>query len=303
MPATAVREGLQRVVLGAHKIETVSERDGVRFVDDSKATNPHAADAALRAFESVVWIAGGQAKGTDFDDLVQRHRSRLRGAVLLGVDRAVIAESLARHAPEVPVKLIEAVETRAMVQAVAAAVSLAAAGDVVLLAPGCASKDMYSDYAARGDAFVAAVEGLDDSTGNRRTEIERSEPRGHGDPRPNRQRDPSGSGVGSRKGSTKGKGSSGKSAAWVRAVLDRPMTSYQLVLAAAGLLVTLGVLMVLSASSVAAYVDYSRRVLVLQAADLLPGRGGHRCRGGRQAARAERCGCSVGSGSRAPSRC
>jgi UDP-N-acetylmuramoylalanine--D-glutamate ligase len=166
VPATAVREGLQRVVLGGHKIETVSERDGVRFVDDSKATNPHAADAALRAFESVVWIAGGQAKGTDFDDLVQRHRSRLRGAVLLGVDRAVIAESLARHAPEVPVKLIEAVETRAMVQAVAAAVSLAAAGDVVLLAPGCASKDMYSDYAARGDAFVAAVEGLDDSTGN-----------------------------------------------------------------------------------------------------------------------------------------
>ena len=69
--------------------------------------------------------------------------------------------------------------------------------------------------------------------------------------------DPSGSGRGSRKGSSKPKGSSGKSAAWVRAVLDRPMTSYQLVLAAAGLLVTLGVLMVLSASSVAAYVDYS----------------------------------------------
>ena len=165
VPATAIREGLQRVVLGAHKIETVSERDGVRFVDDSKATNPHAADAALRAFDSVVWIAGGQAKGTDFDDLVRRHRSRLRGAVLLGVDRAVIADSLARHAPDVPVKVIDAIETRAMVQAVAAAVSLAAAGDVVLLAPGCASKDMYSDYAARGEAFVAAVEGLDGSTG------------------------------------------------------------------------------------------------------------------------------------------
>ena len=71
------------------------ELNGVTFVDDSKATNPHAADAALRAFESVVWIAGGQAKGTRFDDLVQRHRDRLRGAVLLGVDRAEIAEAAA----------------------------------------------------------------------------------------------------------------------------------------------------------------------------------------------------------------
>ena len=88
----------------------------------------------------------------------------------------------------------------------------------------------------------------------RRTVIERSEPRGHGDPANRPESDRPG---GSRKGSPKPKGSAGKSAAWVRAVLDRPMTSYQLVLAAAGLLVTLGVLMVLSASSVAAYVDYS----------------------------------------------
>ena len=160
VPAVAVREGLRGVAVGPHKIQTVAERDGVRFVDDSKATNPHAAEAALRAFERVVWIAGGQAKGTRFDDLVRRHRERMVGAVLLGVDRAVIADSLARHAPDVPVIVIDAVETRAMAQAVAAAVSLAAPGDVVLLAPGCASKDMYTDYAARGDAFVAAVEEL-----------------------------------------------------------------------------------------------------------------------------------------------
>ena len=88
---------------------------------------------------------------------MRRHRERLRGAVLLGVDRAVIADSLARHAPDVPVIVIDSVETRAMAQAVAAAVSLASPGDVVLLAPGCASQDMYEDYAARGDAFVAAV--------------------------------------------------------------------------------------------------------------------------------------------------
>ncbi|MBM7800204.1 UDP-N-acetylmuramoylalanine--D-glutamate ligase [Microlunatus panaciterrae] len=163
VPATAVRDGLRSVAVGGHRIQTVANRDGVRWVDDSKATNPHAADAALRAFDSVVWIAGGQAKGTTFDDLVVRHGSRLRGAVLLGVDRGVIADALARHAPEVPVIRIESTDTSAMAQAVAAAASLARPGDAVLLTPGCASLDMYTDYAARGEAFARAVEDLDES--------------------------------------------------------------------------------------------------------------------------------------------
>ncbi len=179
VPAKAVRDGLRSVRVGAHKIELVAEHGGVRFVDDSKATNPHAADASLRAYgtvegdvgdapptgagdarSKVVWIAGGQAKGTTFDDLVRAHRARLRGAVLLGVDRGLIADALARHAPEVPVIAISDGETRAMRQAVAAAVSLARPGDVVLLAPGCASFDMFSGYAARGDAFAEAVRDL-----------------------------------------------------------------------------------------------------------------------------------------------
>ena len=167
VPATAVRDGLRTVRVGAHKIQTIAERDGVRWVDDSKATNPHAADAALRAFDSVVWIAGGQAKGTTFDELVREHKGRLRGAVLLGVDREVIAEALARHAPNVPVKPIAATDTSAMAQAVAAAASLARPGDAVLLAPGCASKDMYTDYAARGEAFAAAVRELAKGEGGR----------------------------------------------------------------------------------------------------------------------------------------
>ena len=171
VPATAVRDGLRATSLGAHKIQLVAERAGVRWVDDSKATNPHAADAALRAYEpaeaaeaadaaKIVWIAGGQAKGTTFDELVSAHAGRLRGAVLLGVDRAVIADALARHAPNVPVKPIAATDTSAMAQAVAAADELARPGDAVLLAPGCASKDMYTDYAARGEAFTAAVRHL-----------------------------------------------------------------------------------------------------------------------------------------------
>jgi UDP-N-acetylmuramoylalanine--D-glutamate ligase len=160
VPAVAVRQGLRAVKIGPHKIQTVLERNGVSWVDDSKATNPHAADASLHAFNSVVWIAGGQAKGTTFDDLITSHRDRLRGAVLLGIDREIIAEALARHAPEVPTEIIEAVDTRAMAQAVAAAASLARPGDAVLLAPGCASKDMFTDYAARGDAFAAAVRAL-----------------------------------------------------------------------------------------------------------------------------------------------
>ena len=161
VPATAVRDGLRRMRIGAHKIETIADHEGVRWINDSKATNPHAADAALQAFDTqIVWLAGGQAKGTSFDELIKTHGSKLRGAVLLGVDREIVAQALTRHAPHVPVIRIESPDTRAMAQAVQAAASLVHAGDVVLLAPGCASKDMYRDYAARGEAFTAAVRDL-----------------------------------------------------------------------------------------------------------------------------------------------
>ncbi|MGI8458669.1 MAG: UDP-N-acetylmuramoyl-L-alanine--D-glutamate ligase [Propionibacteriaceae bacterium] len=161
VPPVAVRDGLRRMTPGSHRITTVATKGDVTFVDDSKATNPHAADAALRAFASVVWIAGGQAKGTRFEDLVSAHAHRMRGVVLLGVDRSVIAEALARHAPDLPVIEVLDVDTRAMARVVSAAASLAQAGDTVLLSPGCASQDMYADYAARGNAFAAAVAALD----------------------------------------------------------------------------------------------------------------------------------------------
>jgi UDP-N-acetylmuramoylalanine--D-glutamate ligase len=157
VPAGAVREGLRSFEPAGHRIADVGEVDGVRYVDDSKATNGHAAQTSLLAYESVVWIAGGMAKGQEFDELVERTRSRLRGAVLLGVDRAVVRDALARHAPDVPVVEVERTDTGAMDEVVEAAAALARPGDTVLLAPGCASWDMYRDYAHRGEAFASSV--------------------------------------------------------------------------------------------------------------------------------------------------
>jgi UDP-N-acetylmuramoylalanine--D-glutamate ligase len=160
----AVREGLRSFRPDGHRIATVARVGGVTWVDDSKATNPHAALSSLLGFDPVVWIAGGLAKGASFDDLVSAARTRLRGVVLLGRDRDVIAGALARHAPDVPVIALDADETdtghAAMERAVVAAADLAHPGDTVLLAPGCASMDMFTDYADRGDAFVAAVHRL-----------------------------------------------------------------------------------------------------------------------------------------------
>ena len=124
---------------------------------------PGAAGAALtslRAYDPVVWIAGGQAKGQDFDELVAATHEHMRAVVLLGVDRQVIRESLARHAPHVPIVEVDATDTGAMDQVVVAAAELAEPGDTVLLAPGCASRDMYADYAERGDAFADAARRL-----------------------------------------------------------------------------------------------------------------------------------------------
>jgi UDP-N-acetylmuramoylalanine--D-glutamate ligase len=160
----AVRDGLRGFRPDGHRIATVAVAGDVTWVDDSKATNPHAARSSLLAFDPVVWIAGGLAKGAGFDDLVAATRDRLRAVVLLGRDRDVIAGALARHAPDVPVIVIEAGETdtgqAVMERAVVAAGDLAQPGDTVLLAPGCASMDLFTNYADRGDAFTAAVRRL-----------------------------------------------------------------------------------------------------------------------------------------------
>ena len=176
VPAEAVARGLSDFRGGAHRNVLVATVGGVDYVDDSKATNPHAAGASLAAYPRVVWIAGGLLKGADVDPLVAAVAPRLAGAVLLGRDRDRIAASLARHAPSVPLVTVpsgdddrmdgtvatggrpSAEET--MTQVVAAAADLARPGDTVLLAPAAASMDVFRDYAHRGRAFAEAVRAL-----------------------------------------------------------------------------------------------------------------------------------------------
>ncbi len=156
----AIRAGLVGYVPEPHRNAPVTTVGGVSYVDDSKATNPHAALASLTAYERIVWVAGGQLKGVDIDDLVATVASRLAGAVVLGVDRAQVLEALSRHAPSLPVVEVSRTDDGAMGEVVSAAARLARPGDTVLLAPAAASLDMFSSYAHRGEAFASAVRSL-----------------------------------------------------------------------------------------------------------------------------------------------
>jgi UDP-N-acetylmuramoylalanine--D-glutamate ligase len=167
----AVRAGLADFRPGPHRAALVATVAGIGFVDDSKATNPHAAAASLAAAAAtlpagaaVVWIVGGLLKGASVDALVARNAARLRAAVVIGTDRAEIVTALARHAPDLPVTEVTAGDygpmTGPMSTAVGAARALARPGDVVLLAPAAASMDQFADYADRGNAFAAAVAAL-----------------------------------------------------------------------------------------------------------------------------------------------
>ncbi|QJW37023.1 UDP-N-acetylmuramoyl-L-alanine--D-glutamate ligase [Cellulosimicrobium protaetiae] len=163
VPAVAVRDGLRAFRTGSHRIEQVAWVDGVAYVDDSKATNAHAASASLASFTpgTVVWVAGGLAKGASFDELVAARADRLRAVVLIGVDAEPFAGALARHAPDIPVVRVDPGDTgTVMPRAVDSARRLAQAGDTVLLAPAGASMDQFRSYAARGDAFADAARAL-----------------------------------------------------------------------------------------------------------------------------------------------
>ncbi len=154
----AIKKALNTFRLSPHRNQLVAEIAGVRFVNDSKATNPHAADSSLRSYESVVWIVGGLLKGTSPRDLIVEHASRLQGAVLLGTDSSELQRLFSELLPELPVRVVSGESV--MEKAVEQAVSLASPGDVVLLAPAAASMDQFKDYADRGNQFISAVGGL-----------------------------------------------------------------------------------------------------------------------------------------------
>ncbi len=154
---TAVRDGLRNFVPAPHRNSMVASDRGVTYIDDSKATNAHAAHKSLSSYPSVIWIAGGLAKGQDFGELVLAHADRIKLAIVLGSDAQTIADALTRHAPNVPVITLTTRETSAMNEAVQIAHERAVSGDTVLLAPGCASWDMFTDYSHRGEVFANAV--------------------------------------------------------------------------------------------------------------------------------------------------
>ena len=154
----AISQGLSQYRVAGHRGEIVHRSAGVTWIDNSKATNPHAADAALTGIARAVWIAGGQLKGARVAELISRHRHRLAAVVVLGQDRHLIWEDIRSQAPELPVTMIDTTDPHeAMSAAVAAAATHAEPGDTVILAPAAASLDMYTGMAQRGDIFAAAA--------------------------------------------------------------------------------------------------------------------------------------------------
>lgn len=160
VPHDVIRQALRDFYPGRHRIETVFEGDGIKWINDSKATNPHAAAASLMSQHSVIWIAGGLAKGADMRDLISRSKGRIKAAILIGEDRELIGAQLESQAPQVKLVRVEAGTGGGyslMERVILAAKNLAISGDTVLLAPACASMDQFISYADRGDQFVAAV--------------------------------------------------------------------------------------------------------------------------------------------------
>ena len=161
----AVRSALQDFSLGRHRIEEVANINGVSWVNDSKATNPHATAASLNSSLSSIWIAGGLAKGSEMRELIAKCKSRIKVAILIGTDRELIAEELRSQAPEIEIVYVDApstyqrggIDNSLMEAVVKAAAERAKAGDRVLLAPACASMDQFISYSDRGDRFAAAV--------------------------------------------------------------------------------------------------------------------------------------------------
>ena len=155
---SAIHTALQSFRLDEHRIQVVARHDGITWVDDSKATNPHAAASSLRAYPGAVWVVGGDLKGVDIAELVSTAGVTARAAVIIGVERAAVVAAFQRHAPAVPVFEVDAGETdHVMNRVVEIAAGIVDGEGTVLLAPAAASFDQFSSYADRGHRFAEAV--------------------------------------------------------------------------------------------------------------------------------------------------
>ncbi|MDO4928334.1 MAG: UDP-N-acetylmuramoyl-L-alanine--D-glutamate ligase [Corynebacterium sp.] len=151
--------GLHSFCVARHRGEIVGIYGDITVIDNSKATNPHAALAALRGLSQVTWVVGGQLKGADITELIDAVAAQLAHVVILGADRDMIAAALDAHAPDVAYTVVTESDPHAAMDAVAAAaVAHTTAGGQIVLAPAAASLDMYTGMAQRGDVFAAAIE-------------------------------------------------------------------------------------------------------------------------------------------------
>ena len=160
-----IREALTHFTPGRHRIEVIAEKDGITWIDDSKATNPHAAEASILSAFSVVWLAGGLAKGADVSSLIAKVHPRIKKVITFGTDRKLFSAAFAQYAPHIEVLEVEppadyergGASNSFMEEIIHQAQLFATDGDTVLLAPACASMDQFISYADRGDRFVEAL--------------------------------------------------------------------------------------------------------------------------------------------------
>ena len=155
----AIKLGLRNFSPDHHRMELVLSKNEINWIDDSKATNPHAAAASLLSYFQIIWIAGGLAKGASMDELVSRCAKRIKSVILIGQDRELISDAFAKFSPTTEIVRVDQTtdSKQLMNDVVMQAIKLAKPGDTVLLAPACASMDQFDSYVERGQLFAQAV--------------------------------------------------------------------------------------------------------------------------------------------------
>ena len=155
----AIKLGLRNFSPDHHRMELVLSKNEINWIDDSKATNPHAAAASLLSYFQIIWIAGGLAKGASMDELVSRCAKRIKSVILIGQDRELISDAFAKFSPATEIiRVDQSTDSKQLMNdVVMQAIKLAKPGDTVLLAPACASMDQFDSYVERGQLFAQAV--------------------------------------------------------------------------------------------------------------------------------------------------